>query len=201
MDQIHSRNCCSQVSLGNILCSCLYEQHSNSSNSSVCAHAFLCVFYLVTARVHTVTTKQQPTITQPHPPSRCELAARCCFPPAIVAGTDALLAAPSPGRDLCDPAGQCANWVFSWGGRILLDAEKSRKRSWGFVLSGVNECIQLASVNQSPADPQSLTGLPMIVKNAPKAQLGQDSSLQHQQQEWQEAHILCWWQPSSTRSG
>lgn len=29
----------------------------------------LCLCYLVTARVQTVTMKQQPTITQPHPPS------------------------------------------------------------------------------------------------------------------------------------
>lgn len=75
----------------------------------------VCVFYLVTARVHTVTMKQQPTTTQPHPPSRLEFGAPCFFPPAIVAGNVCCLAGPSPGPaewDLRDPAGQCANWVF-----------------------------------------------------------------------------------------
>lgn len=67
----------------------------------VCA----CVFYLVTARVHTVTMKQQPTITQAHPPSKCEFLARRCFPPAIVAGHLCSLAGPSPGPGPCPGAG------------------------------------------------------------------------------------------------
>lgn len=94
----------------------------------------VCVFYLVTARVHTVTMKQQPTITQPHPPSRCAFVARYCFPPAIVAGNICSLAAPSPvpGEwDLCDPAGHCVNlvgWVDPGGCRGEEQEEVERLR-------------------------------------------------------------------------
>ena len=47
----------------------------------------VCVCYLVTARVHTVTMKQQPTITQPHPPSRGASEPLCCLPATIAAGS------------------------------------------------------------------------------------------------------------------
>lgn len=45
----------------------------------ICYIQCVCESYLVTARVQTITMKQQPTITHPHPPSGGNTSTLCCF--------------------------------------------------------------------------------------------------------------------------
>lgn len=91
-----------------------------------------------------------------------------------------------------DPGDQCVNWLFRLVGVgwILLDAEEEQEE---VVRLRPVRCERVRPahgwVNQSPAEPQSLTEPQTIVNTRSRTteKLRQARWLQHQQQEWQEA--------------
>ena len=85
--QRHSVLCQRRKSSESSQGSSLEKSENHKSYYTVCVCVCVCVCYLVTARVHTVTMKQQPTITQPHPPSRGASEPLCCLPATIAAGS------------------------------------------------------------------------------------------------------------------